>query len=281
MWKVAISAALVTLAALIATGQGRASLVIGLSIAALLLALRAAILVVPERKTAVIFNHLESYTGLRRSGLTFILPFWEHVGFYIDLGPRVARVTIPNIHTRDQVPVAISLMLFYNLDPWAIRSELQAELIVELETSAAGILHNQVEHLLHALVGQVNAVTMLQPGVRARLEDCLTQDLADRVSGLGLTISGRVMLGHIALPDLLQAEINRAQQMRIHAQARADVVNTLREALAIQPDGIWETIIELEAIEAMGRSGAPIVFPYSVSHNGEASGNSKSRGGDK
>jgi hypothetical protein len=71
------------------------------------------------------------------------------------------------------------------------------------------------------------------------------------------------MLASIALPEAVQAEINSAQRARIHAQARADVLDTLREALGAQPDGAWEKVIEVEAVDAMARSGMPLFIPYS------------------
>jgi regulator of protease activity HflC (stomatin/prohibitin superfamily) len=258
-------------AALVATGEWWLSLIVGLAVTSLMLALRAAIVVVPERKAAVLFNQLKGYTGLRRSGLAFVLPGWERVGFYLDLGPKTAQFTIPDIHTRDQVPVAISLMLFYHVDPWRIQPALRPQLIHDLELSGPNIIQNQVEHLLRGMVGHQDIAALLQPETRVHLEECLTRELPGRVEWLGIAISGHVMLRHITLPESLQGEINRAQQTRIYARTRADALNALREVLDTQPDQAWEAVIELEAVDAMGRNGAPIFFPYSTGWNGGAS----------
>ena len=271
MWKVAVSAILTSLAVLIATGEWWPSLIIGFAVTTLVLALGAATVVVPERKAAVILNRLERYAGLRRPSLAFILPFWERVGFYLDLGPKTAQFTIPDIHTRNQVPVAISLTIFYHLDPWMIRRELRPQLIRDLEISSPTIIQNQVEHLLHGVVGHQDVAALLQPETRTHLEECLTRELPGRVGWLGIAISGHVMLRDITLPEPLQAEINRAQQTRIHARARAATLNALREILGVQPDQAWETVVELEAVDAMARNGVPILFPQSASRNSVAS----------
>jgi regulator of protease activity HflC (stomatin/prohibitin superfamily) len=271
MSKISILAVLVFGVALLVTGEWWAGLIIGFVVTALILTLMAGIVFVPARKAAVVLNRLEGYSGLRRAGLAFIFPFWEHIGFYLDLSPKTARFSVSDIHTRDPVPVSISLMLFYHLAPWTIQSELRPQLIDGLEFSAPTIIQNQVEHLLHELVGYQAVTTLLQPETRAHLEACLTRELAGRVGWLGIVISDRVMLCHIALPESLQAEINRAQQTRIHARARADALNVLRERIGTQPDHLWDKVLEVEAIDTMARHGAPVFFSNLAGWNGFAS----------
>jgi len=280
MWKVALLAVSTIVFTLIATSEWWASLIIGLTVTALILTLRAAIVVVPERKAAVIVNRLDGYTGLRHPGPAFILPFWNLIGFYINVDPKTVQFSVPGIHTHDQVPVAISLMLFYHLDPWMIQSELRPQLVHNLECSAPTVIQNEVEHLLHNQVGHLEIATLLQPETRVCIEKSLTCELPGRVQWLGIAISGQVMLRHISLPETLQAEINRAQQTRIYTRARADALTTLRETLGTQLDKAWEAIIELEAVAAVGRNGVPIFFPYAADRAGGASKNRKSRGGD-
>jgi hypothetical protein len=160
------------------------------------------------------------------------------------------------------VPVTISVSLIYSLDPWATQPERRPEFVDLLESAAAAILQRQVEHLLHRLVGGQSLNTLLEPEFRSCLEERLTQELPRRVGQFGIALSGPVMLGHITLPADLQAELNQAHQARIHAQARADALNTLKEALGAQPDPGWEKAMEVEALEAMGRNGVPVCWPY-------------------
>jgi regulator of protease activity HflC (stomatin/prohibitin superfamily) len=264
MWKTSIIVVPIVVAVLVVTGDWWASLIAGIVFTTVILALKAGIVVVPTRKAAVVFNRLKFYTGLRGPGLGFIFPFWEHVEFYLDLRPKIAQMTIRDIHTCDQVPVAISLSLFYRLNPWEMRPALRPHLIDLLELSAVPILQRQVEHLLRRLVGLQGIATLLQPDVRAYLEDCLANELPRHVGWLGVDISGRVMLGNIALPETVQAEINLAHQTQIHVRARAYTLNELREVLNAQPDRAWEKVIEVEAVDALGRNGAPVLFPYST-----------------
>jgi heme A synthase len=143
-------------------------------------------------------------------------------------------------------------------------SELQPHLIDSLERSASAVLQRHVKHLLHGLVGQCRTAHLLRPRVRACLESRLTDELPHLVGRLGIVIIGQVMLGSISLPETVQAEINLAHQARMCSKARADTLNTLRETLDAQPSRAWEKVIELEAVEAMARSGAPHFFPYSA-----------------
>lgn len=264
MWKIGIVAVPVAVAVLVVTGEWWASLTAGLIFTAATLALKSGIVVVPARKAAVIFNRLKFYTGLRGPGLGFILPWWEYVAFYLDLEPRTAEITLRDIHTHDQVPVTISLTLVYRLDPWAIQPESRPQLVDLLELSAVPILQRQVQHLLHRLVGQHGIASLLQPKIRASLEDRLTRELPRQVNWLGVDISGLVMLGNITLPGAVQAEINLAHQARIQARARADALNALREVLGAQPDRAWEKVIEVEALEALARNGVPVFFPHAI-----------------
>jgi regulator of protease activity HflC (stomatin/prohibitin superfamily) len=263
MWKVSAVAIPIAVAALVVTGEWWAGLLTGAILVAFILAAKAAIVIVPERKAAVIRNRLKFYAGLRGPGLGFILPLWEHVATYLDLGPKLAEFVVSDIHTLDRVPIAIALSFFYRLDPWKMQPELRSQLVDNLEYSAPAILQRQTLHLLHQLVGQQEIAALLQPEMRQYLEDRLAKQLSHQVQRLGVEILDEVMLASIALPEAVQAEINSAQRARIHAQARADVLDTLREALGAQPDGAWEKVIEVEAVDAMARSGMPLFIPYS------------------
>jgi regulator of protease activity HflC (stomatin/prohibitin superfamily) len=275
MWKIVIGAVVFGAAVLLVSGAWQAGLAAGLFLALAAPALRASVVVVPARRAALIFSRLKLYAGLRGPGMSLILPFWEHVGGYLDLAPRARQISLGDLYTRDQVPVTISVSLIYHLDPWAIQPELRPQFVDLLESAAAAILQRQVEHLLRRLIGGQSLNTLLGPEFRACLEERLTQELPRRVGEFGIALSGPVMLGHIALPADLQAELNQAHQARIHAQARADALNTLKEALGAQPDPAWERAIEVETLEAMGRNGVPICWPYA----GERGvGNARGRG---
>lgn len=264
MWKVFIIIVPIAVAVGAVTGEWWGSLAAGVILTTAILVLRAGVVVVPERKVAVIFNRLGFYTGLRDTGLGFVLPFWERVGFYLDSGPKPAQITVRDMHTSDQVPVTISLSLFYRLNPWEMQPELRPQLIDLLELSAMGMLQRQVEHLLRRLVGQQEIGDLLQSGARAHLEDCLANQLPRHVSRLGIVIQGLVMLGDITLPERVQAELNLAHQARTHARARAEALNALRETLSTQPERAWEKAIEVEAIDALARNGVPVLFPFST-----------------
>lgn len=262
MWKIAIGAVVFSAAVLLVSGAWQAGLAAGLILALAAPALRAGIVVVPARNAALIFNRLQLYTGLRGPGVNLILPFWEYVGGYLDLAPRARQISLGDLYTRDQVPVTISVSLIYHLDPWAIRPELRPQFVDLLQSAAVAVLQRQVEHLLHRLVGGQSLDTLLGPEFRARVEERLTQELPRRVGEFGIALSGPVMLGHITLPADLQAELNQAHQARIHAQARADALNTLKQALGAQPDPGWEKAMEVETLEAMGRNSVPVCWPY-------------------
>jgi hypothetical protein len=156
------------------------------------------------------------------------------------------------------------LTLVYRLDPWAVQPESRPQLVDLLELSAVPILQRQVQHLLHRLVGQHGIASLLQPEIRASLEDCLTRELPCQVNWLGVDISGPVMLGNITLPGAVQAEINLAHQACIQARARADALNALGEVLGAQPNRAWEKVIEVEALEALARNGVPVFFPHVI-----------------
>ncbi len=74
------------------------------------------------------------------------------------------------------------------------------------------------------------------------------------------------MLGNIVLPEVVQAEINQAQLVRIQAQAKADALNVLGEALGAQPDQAWKKVLEVEAIDALAQNGVPVFHPYSSTY---------------
>ncbi len=264
MWKASAVAISSAVAALVVTDEWWAGLVTGVVLVALMLAAKATIVVVPERKSAVIRNRLKFYAGLRGPGFGVIRPLWEQVATYLDLGPKSAQFVISDIRTCDRVPAAISVSFFYRLDPWEMWPELRPHLIDSLERSAPAVLQRHVEHLLHQLVGQCRTAHLLQPRVRAYLESRLTDQLPHLVGRLGIVIIGQVMLGSILLPETVQAEINLAQQARMRAKARADTLDTLRETLGAQPSRAWEKVIEFEAVEAMARSGAPHFLPYAA-----------------
>jgi regulator of protease activity HflC (stomatin/prohibitin superfamily) len=248
MWKASVVAIPIAVAVLLVTGDWRAGLLTATVLVPFILAAEAAIVVVPERKAAVIRNRFNFYVGLRGPGLGFMLPLWEHVATCLDLGPNLAEFVVSEIHTSDQVPIAIALSFFYRLDPWKMRPELRSQLVDNLECSAPAILRRQALHLLSQLVGQQGIAGLLQPETRQYLEDRLAKQLSHQVQRLGIEILDGVMLGSIALPEAVQAEINSAQRARVHAQARADVLDTLRQILGAQPDGAWEKVIEVEAV---------------------------------
>lgn len=279
MWKIGGAVVLVAGVVLVASGNWPAGLASGLLVGLALLTLRASIVAVPARQSAVIFNRLKAFAGLRRPGLGWLLPGWEYVAFYLDMGPRPAQITLGDMHTRDQVPVSMSVSLIYQLDPWAIRREARAELVDVLEPSALPMLQRQAEYLLRPLVGGYSVAELLRPEVRAALEDALGDGLARQVSRLGVILVGPVLLGPIVLPQAVQAELNQAHQAHIHARARAATLDALREALGAQPERAWEKVFELEALEVMARHGVPLAWPYTPGWGGApfgGGGNGKS-----
>jgi regulator of protease activity HflC (stomatin/prohibitin superfamily) len=257
MWRSGMIGVVLAVAVLTITGEWWAGVMGGIVCTVVILTLQAGAIVVPAFQAAVILNRLNLYTGMRKSGLRFILPFWHHVGYYVNLASKKADIKVPGLYTRDRVRVAISLSIFYRLDPWRVPVERRPELIGVLEPSAGSVLQGQVEHLLHRLIGQQDMTTLLQPETRTHVENCLLRELPRRLDGLGLAISGPIMLGSIELPEAVQAEINRAEQIRIQTSARADALNVLREAFGAQPDRAWEQVMEFEAIGALAQQSLP------------------------
>ena len=102
------------------------------------------------------------------------------------------------------------------------------------------------------------------------MESRLSDELSHLVGRFGIVIIGQVMLGSISLPEAIQTEINLAQQTRMRARSRADTLDTLRETLVAQPSRAWDKVIEVEAVDAMARSGRPPVFPFSAGWGWEA-----------
>jgi regulator of protease activity HflC (stomatin/prohibitin superfamily) len=279
MWRIRLLAVPVAIAVAVTTGKWWATLIAVILLTAVILILKAGMVVVPERKAVVVFNCLKFYVGVRRPGLGLILPFWHHVGLYLDLGLKVAQLTLHDIHTRDQVPITLSLSLVYRLDPWTIPPEARPQLIDLLELSALPILQRQAEHLARQLVSQRGIAELFQPEVRAFLEDSLTDGLRHQVDRLGIVICDSVMLGHTGLPAALQAEIHLAHQARIHAMARVDALNALRETLDVQPERAWDKVLQVEAVDAMGRNGVPVFYPFVVGWgDGTASGRVNGKG---
>jgi regulator of protease activity HflC (stomatin/prohibitin superfamily) len=187
------------------------------AVAAVLLVLALSMRVVKQYEQGVVFR-LGRVTGVRKAGLTFIIPF-------VDIMHRASLriVTMPiqsqGIITRDNVSVDVSAVAYYRVAD-AVKS------VVAIENVAAAI--NQIaQTTLRKVVGQHTLDETLSETDRINVSIREILDVATEDWGVVVTL---VELKDIQLPDSMKRAM--ARQAEAEREKRAKIIAAEGEALA-------------------------------------------------
>lgn len=152
---------------------------------------------------------LGKYSGLRGPGLFFIIPILDSIPYVIDLRTRVSSFDAKQTLTRDNVPVDVDAILF-----WQVIDAEKAALEVEDYWSA---VTQAAQTALRDVIGRTELSSMLAG--RETIGADLKESIDKRTEGWGVDVTS-VEIKDVIIPSSLQDAMSRQAQAERERQAR-------------------------------------------------------------
>jgi regulator of protease activity HflC (stomatin/prohibitin superfamily) len=152
---------------------------------------------------------LGKYNGLKGPGLFFIIPILDSIPYVIDLRTRVSSFDAKQTLTRDNVPVDVDAILF-----WQVIDAEKAALEVEDYWSA---VTQAAQTSLRDVIGRTELSQMLAG--RETIGTDLKNTIDKRTEGWGVDVSS-VEIKDVIIPATLQDAMSRQAQAERERQAR-------------------------------------------------------------
>lgn len=182
---------------------------IALPIAFVVLVILSGARIINEYENGVIFR-LGRYTGLKRAGFRWIIPFVERL-VVVDLRTVTRDVPPQDVITRDNVSVKVSAVVYFRVMQ-ADRAVLQVEDYLYATSQLA-------QTTLRAILGQVELDQLLSE--RDRINQELQKVLDAHTGPWGIKVSN-VEVKHIDIPSDMQRAI--ARQAEAERERRAKII---------------------------------------------------------
>jgi regulator of protease activity HflC (stomatin/prohibitin superfamily) len=152
---------------------------------------------------------LGRYSGLRGPGLFFIIPIIDTIPYIIDLRTRVSSFDAKQTLTRDNVPVDVDAILF-----WQVINAEKAALEVEDYWTA---VTQAAQTALRDVIGRTELSSMLAG--RETIGVDLKESIDKRTEGWGVDVTS-VEIKDVIIPSSLQDAMSRQAQAERERQAR-------------------------------------------------------------
>jgi regulator of protease activity HflC (stomatin/prohibitin superfamily) len=198
-----------------------------------------------------VINHYK----LLGPGLVLLYP-WQKALTRLDVGPQERTLQFERVQTVENVPVKVTLEVFYHVDVDLLTDDLLSRIPGLSKGGWRDILQRRAEQGLRRMLAGHSWRELGQQALQQRLEQQLSQTLADHLKGFGLKVTS-VCLAHTELPDNLQNTIVETEQESLELRDRA---LALKACADIFDGGLSQTmpyIMQWELLCLLHKNGQP------------------------
>ncbi len=165
-------------------------------------------LIVVQQYQRMVVQRFGTYTGSRRPGLHFLIPFLYH-GTKVDLRERVTRVPTQKYITADNVVVDMDFVIYYR-----VMEDMVDRAVLEVQNFEAAVI-NLAFATLRSVIGAMDLATTLSE--RERIRDDVQVRMDEVTERWGVKVS-QVEINEVDPPPGVKAAMER--------QKSADAIRT-------------------------------------------------------
>ncbi len=160
-------------------------------------------------------------------GVVLLMPWQrEMVRFYI--GPNAATIQCQDVPTLGDVPVNVTTKVFYQVSPELFSGGMLSRVPQLNDGGWSEIVRWRTEAMIRRVLANHEWHSLKTEQVQENLEQLVKEKLAERVQGVGLSITGVTVVKVELSPDLMQT-ITQSEQNVVEATGRARVLKIYLE----------------------------------------------------
>jgi regulator of protease activity HflC (stomatin/prohibitin superfamily) len=187
--------------------------------------------------------------------LVLLFP-WQRALTRLDVGPQERMLQFERVQTVENVPVKVTIEVFYQVGLDLLTGELLPKIPGLSQGGWQDILQRRAEQVLRRMVAGHSWRELGKQALQERLEQQLSQTLADYLKGFGLKVTS-VCLVQTELPDNLQDTLVETAQEGLELRDRA---LALKSCADIFDGGLSQTmpyIMQWELLCLLHKKGRP------------------------
>lgn len=216
---------------------------------------------IPELTVGVVFRKKgNQFDRFLEPGTHWVNPYRETITSYINTAGQSTHGRGQNIQAIGGLTVSTEWTANYTLQPEKISAAKRPKLARALPHKADAIAHQQINNILHHVIGDYTIEQLSEPGTHRRLERQVRQMARTRLEPLGYALNN-FMLDALHLPAQVRATLEAAHERTIQAEQEAQALERLHKVITQFSDADVERLIELERIQRMGQMGVAMVYP--------------------
>ncbi len=216
---------------------------------------------IPELSVGVVFRKKgNQFDRFLEPGTHWFNPYRETITTYINTAGQSASGHAKSVQAIGGLTVNAEWTVAYTLRPEKIATAKRPKLARALPHKADAIARQQINNILHHVIGDYTIEQLSEPGTHRRLERQVRQMARTRLEPLGYELNN-FMLDAIHLPAHVRATLEAAHERTIQAEQEAQALERLHKVISQFSDADVERLIELERIQRMGKMGVTMVYP--------------------
>lgn len=157
-------------------------------------------------------------------GVVVLMP-WQRARARLYIGPSVATIPCQDVPINGDIPVKVTVKIFYQVNPELFSSEILSRVPQLSGGGWSDIIYWRTEALVRRTLANRDWQNLKTEEAQEGLERVIKEKLTERVQKLGLAING-VSLAKIELNSELMQTITQAEQNLVEAAGRARVLKT-------------------------------------------------------
>jgi regulator of protease activity HflC (stomatin/prohibitin superfamily) len=181
---------------------------------------------------------------------------WQKALARLDVGPQERTLQFERVQTKENVPVKVTVEVFYQVDVDLLSDDLLPKLPGLSQGGWRDILQRRAEQVLRRLLAGHSWRELGKQTLQQRLEQQLSQSLTNYLKEFGLKVTS-VCLVQTELPDNLQNTIVETEQEGLELRDRA---SALKACADIFDGGLSQTMpytMQWELLCLLHKNGQP------------------------
>ena len=216
---------------------------------------------IPELSVGIVYRKKgNQFDRFLEPGTHWFNPYRETINTYINTAGQSTSGHAKSVQAIGGLTVNAEWTVAYTLRPEKIATAKRPKLARALPYKANGIAHQQINNILHHVIGDYTIEQLSEPGTHRRLERQVRQMARTRLEPLGYELNN-FMLDALHLPAHVRATLEAAHERTIQAEQEAQALERLHKVISQFSDADVERLIELERIQRMGKMGVTMVYP--------------------